>query len=121
MSLTCGYQAFESPSFDTEDLGASGTQLLVDLYVPESPSWGGWVGGLDLFFEAPSLNVWNRWLTSLALTPLNRGQWVTVALPLDSVTQAALLNDTPGARFRFAANVGACGPTIHFGSSLSDE
>lgn len=111
LALTCGYQAFESPHFDTNELGAGGTQLLMDIYIPPA-SWGGWVGELTLFFEAPGLNIWNRAQGTMALTPLAQGQWLTVAFSLDSTTQAALLGATPSARFRLASNLSACGPTV---------
>jgi hypothetical protein len=111
LALTCGYQTFESPPFDTYELGAGGTQLLVDLYIPQA-AWGGWVGEITLFFEAPGLNIWNRAQATKPLTALARGQWVTVAFPLDAVTRGVLLSNTPSARFRLASNLSKCGPTV---------
>lgn len=110
LALGCGHTQFESPVFDTVELGAVGEELLVDVFVPEA-EWQG-VGGLSLTVDVPAAGVHHEWVGMVSLNGLPQGTWSTVSIPLTASARAALLQDHPHARLRFASNVGLCGVSV---------
>lgn len=113
LALGCGNLQFESPTFDTLELGSVGTALEVDVFVP-SGGWPGWVGDLQLHLDVPAGNVWNAWVGYQNLGEVPQGIWATVSFPLTTEARAALLGDFPDARLRFASNVSSCSHQVLF-------
>jgi hypothetical protein len=108
----CGYTAFESPTFETLELGSVGTTIDVDMFVPTGAS--GWIGDISASLDIPGAGINSTWLGAQSLGALPQGRWVTVSFPLDSNARSALLGNNAHARLRFAMNSGICGTDIYF-------
>lgn len=113
LSLACGNTIFESPAFDTSELGSVGTELLAQLYVP-SGSGNGWVGDLQLYVDVPSANLWNAWVGYQSLASLPQGRWTSLSFGIPEHVRQILLDVYPDARFRFASNVASCTAPVKF-------
>lgn len=119
----CGTMQFDSPTFDTAELGQVGDELIVDVFVPGGQSpW--WVGSISLTIDIPSAEVWGVWIGSFNLMNLPRDEFGEVSFSLPSAVVNALLGDFPDARIRMSMNVATCGypvviDAIRFGGEVT--
>lgn len=113
MRLACGFSTIDSPTFDSAEIEMMGTQVSVEVYIPQNVSNPYWVGDMGLFLVAPAGGIWDEPIGNYAnFTTLPRGSWSTVTFPLSPTQVQALRGDLSDVRFRIRANNGSCGSPV---------
>jgi hypothetical protein len=81
-----------------------GTYLGVDIFIPNAQKNPWWVGDAQLFWSAPSANVYNQYLGRADLTQLPRGNYSTISFALPGTAQNLMANLPGDASFTLAIN-----------------
>jgi len=88
---------FTSPAFRTGTLPELGTQVSLDLYVPENPPNPWWLGQLKLYYHDWPANLMTQPVGNpVELTGFTLGEWVTVSF---TVTNPAIIADLQADRW----------------------
>ncbi|OQX66485.1 MAG: hypothetical protein B6A08_20255 [Sorangiineae bacterium NIC37A_2] len=100
-----GWTEITSPTVLTTSWANVGTEIAVDVYIPETVPNPWWVGAVAFAIDLPGAGFNNAWLGQVDLTPLPRGEWSTVSVQVGQALQEAILGDLPGMRIRIVTNV----------------
>jgi len=80
-----GTQMFTSPAFRTGTLPELGTQVSVDVYLPENPPNPWWLGQLKLYYHDWPANLMTQPVGNpVELTGFTVGEWVTVSFTVNN-------------------------------------
>lgn len=83
-----------------------GSEITLDVFVPELQPNPGWYGAVALYLSIPSKNVYNQHLGEVQLTGKPTGEFSTVSFPLSSSLQATLnAGGYSDLRFSIALNI----------------
>jgi len=120
-----GYRVIESPYFSTAELSQVGTTLELDVSLADPQPNPYWLGSIDAFVSASSVDVTNAYLGHVELTGLEIGRWNTVSLVLDEATQSLLSGEAGDVQIALAVNTPTNAPNIlldglRFGGDLVD-
>jgi hypothetical protein len=96
-----GYSPLMSPPLSPIALGSIGTELTLDVFVPDDPGYASWAGDVQLFVSVP---MQNNFQGIRLLSPLARGQTHRLTFPLASDVQTALLTTNQPVTFTIAVN-----------------
>lgn len=118
-----GYTFLDSGSFSTWLLPIVGTELELDVFVPEGQPNPYWLGSVQLFVTIPSAQLLNYFVGHAELTPGGTG-WRTLAFTLPNDVHSALLEPHADVRFGIAVNTPHGAPSVlldnlRFGGTLS--
>jgi hypothetical protein len=81
------------------------SKLAVSLYLPPEQSNPSWFGDVQLYVEAPSRNIWNRWIGWIGLTGRATSQFHTLAFDVPADLRQALAGNIDDLVFKIALNV----------------
>jgi cysteine-rich repeat protein len=100
-----GYQPIVATSTSLAGLDALGDRLSVDVRLPELARVPGWLGGVNLTIDAPSVGIDNQWLGYSAFTAASLGNWETVHFPIDFELVETLVSADADVTFRIELNL----------------
>jgi hypothetical protein len=100
-----GYKLITSRPFSTTELRTVGTELGLDVYIPNPQPNQYWVGAVQLFLTCPTANIYNQYLGQQDLTHLFPEEFNTLKFPLTPAVRTALLGNHSNCRISIALNV----------------
>jgi Zinc dependent phospholipase C len=100
-----GYKLITSRPFSTSELQTVGTEMGLDLYIPNPQPNPYWVGQVQLFVTCPTANIYNQFLGQQELTHLFRQEFNTLSFPLSPAIRSALLGNHHNCQISIAINV----------------
>lgn len=100
-----GYSVVTSRAFSTTELRTVGTEMGLDVYIPDPQPNPYWIGQVQLFLTCPTAGINNQFLGQADLTYLFHDEFNTITIPLSSATRSALLRSYSNCRFSIVLNV----------------
>ncbi len=102
----CNFVNVNSPVFRTADIGAVGTILQIDVFLPAVVT----AGDMQISVSIPGANIFNQYLNSGNPVPLKNlpAGWNTLSFPIPGNVVTALLGDFAGAQFFLHLNMPNC-------------
>ncbi|WP_437592533.1 hypothetical protein [Sorangium sp. So ce1000] len=100
------FNTIVSSNFSAASLAPVGNKITLDLFISPVQPNPSWVGNIEVLISIPSAGIFNQWAGNVPLTPLTRGQFVTIQFaPLATATKTALNAGASDVTLQFNLNV----------------
>lgn len=109
-----GYSLVSSRMFSTDELDVVGSQLNLDLFVPEPQPNLSWVGQTQLFVSCPSGGIYNTYLGAVELSHTFFDEFNSLLFDVPGNVQGAFLGSVPDCQFDIVLNVVAGSGSFRF-------